>query len=53
MTDDSSAVVPLKITSGVNLMSVHELVDHTGDIFNLIARRAFEIFPSRSEGRPS
>jgi HSP20 family protein len=31
----------------LNLVSVHELVEHTQDVFNLIARRAFEIFESR------
>ena len=30
-----------------NLVSVHELFEHTQDVFNLIARRAFEIFESR------
>jgi HSP20 family molecular chaperone IbpA len=28
----------------LNLVSVHELVEHTEDVCNLIARRAFEIF---------
>jgi len=28
----------------LNLVSVHELFEHTQDVFNLIARRAFEIF---------
>jgi HSP20 family protein len=31
----------------LNLVSVHELFEHTQDVFNLIARRAFEIFESR------
>jgi HSP20 family protein len=30
-----------------NLVSVHELFEHTQDVYNLIARRAFEIFESR------
>ena len=31
----------------LNLVSVHELFEHTQDIYNLIAGRAFEIFESR------
>jgi HSP20 family protein len=31
----------------LNLVSVHELFEHTQDVFNLIARRAFEIFEGR------
>jgi HSP20 family molecular chaperone IbpA len=31
----------------LNLVSVHELFEHTQDVFNLIARRAFEIFEAR------
>jgi HSP20 family protein len=31
----------------LNLVSVHELFEHTQDVYNLIARRAFEIFESR------
>jgi hypothetical protein len=31
----------------LNLVSVHELFEHTQDAYNLIARRAFEIFESR------
>ena len=31
----------------LNLVSVHELFEHTQDVFNLIGRRAFEIFEGR------
>ena len=31
----------------LNLVSVHELFEHAQDVYNLIARRAFEIFESR------
>jgi HSP20 family protein len=31
----------------LNLISVHELFEHTQDVFNLISHRAFEIFESR------
>jgi HSP20 family protein len=31
----------------LNLVSVHELFEHTQDVFHLIARRAFEIFEGR------
>jgi HSP20 family protein len=31
----------------LNLVSVHELFEQTQDVYNLIARRAFEIFESR------
>ena len=31
----------------LNPVSVHELFEHTQDVYNLIARRAFEIFESR------
>jgi len=37
----------MKSSTDVNLVSVHELFEHTQDVFNLIARRAFEIFESR------
>jgi HSP20 family protein len=37
----------MKSISDLNLVSVHELFEHTQDVFNLIARRAFEIFESR------
>lgn len=49
MTEHSSAAASIKISSDLNLASVHELVDHTQDIFNLIAHRAFEIFQSRGD----
>jgi HSP20 family protein len=31
----------------LNLISVHELFEHTQDVFQLIARRSFEIFEAR------
>jgi len=31
----------------LNLLSVHELFEHTQDVFNVISRRAFEIFEGR------
>ncbi|HVB33982.1 MAG TPA: Hsp20 family protein [Patescibacteria group bacterium] len=31
----------------MNLVSVHELFEHTQDVFNLIAKRAFEMFERR------
>jgi len=31
----------------LNLVSVHELCEYSQDVFNLITRRAFEIFESR------
>ena len=34
-------------STDLNLVSVHELFEHTQDVFNLIARRAFEIFAGR------
>jgi HSP20 family molecular chaperone IbpA len=37
----------MKGSTDVNLVSVHELFEHTQDVFNLIARRAFEIFENR------
>jgi len=37
----------IKIGTDLNLVSVHELFEHTQDVFNLIARRAFEIFEAR------
>ena len=49
MTENSSPVASIKVNCDLNLVSVHELVDHTQDIFNLIARRAFEIFQSRGD----
>jgi len=47
MTHRSSLAPSMKISTDLNLVSVHELVEHTQDVFNLIARRAFEIFESR------
>jgi HSP20 family molecular chaperone IbpA len=34
-------------STDLNLVSVHELFEHTQDVFNLIGRRAFEIFEGR------
>jgi len=47
MTHRSSPESSIEISADVNLVSVHELFEHTQDVFNLIARRAFEIFESR------
>jgi HSP20 family molecular chaperone IbpA len=49
VTEHSSALASIKINSDLNLTFNHELVDHTQDILNLIARRAFEIFQSRGD----
>jgi HSP20 family protein len=38
-------------STDLNLVSVHELFEHTQDVFNLIARRAFEIFESRGHAQ--
>jgi len=43
----TSPELSLKINADLNLVSVHELAEHTQDVFNLIARRAFEIFENR------
>ncbi len=47
MTHHSSHASSMKISTDLNLVSVHKLFEHTQDVFNLIARRAFEIFESR------
>jgi len=47
MTHRSSPESSIEISADVNLVSVHELFEHRQDVFNLIARRAFEIFESR------
>ena len=47
MTYRSSFESAIEISADVNLVSVHELFEHTQDVFNLIARRAFEIFENR------
>jgi HSP20 family protein len=36
-------------STDLNLVSVHELFEHTQDVSNLIGRRAFEIFESRGQ----
>jgi HSP20 family protein len=47
MTHHSSLESSIKISTDVNLVSIHELFEHTQDVFNLIARRAFEMFEAR------
>ncbi|HVB54830.1 MAG TPA: Hsp20/alpha crystallin family protein [Candidatus Acidoferrales bacterium] len=47
MTQHSSLTPSMKDGIDLNLVSVHELFEHTQDVFHLIARRAFEIFESR------
>ena len=47
MTYQSSQASSIKSGTDLNLVSVHELFEHTQDVFNLIARRAFEIFEVR------
>ena len=34
-------------STDLNLISVHELFEHTQDVFHLIARRSFELFEAR------
>jgi HSP20 family molecular chaperone IbpA len=41
---------PLIYHTDPNLISVHELHEHTQDVFNLVARRAYQIFESRGHG---
>src|SRR5579863_1501842 len=38
-------------STDLNLVSVHEFFEHTQDVFNLIARRAFEIYESRGHAQ--
>jgi HSP20 family molecular chaperone IbpA len=48
MKDHSSVESSIEISNDVNLVSVEEdFFEHTQDVFNLIAQRAFEIFESR------
>ena len=48
MKDYSSLESSIEISVDVNLVSVEEnFFEHTQDVFNLIAQRAFEIFESR------
>ncbi|MGB7494565.1 MAG: Hsp20 family protein, partial [Candidatus Acidiferrum sp.] len=47
MKDHSSLESSVEISTDVNLVSVHELFQHTQDVFNLIAQRAYEIFEAR------
>jgi HSP20 family molecular chaperone IbpA len=47
MKDQSSHESSIEISPDVNLVSVGELFEHTQDVFNLIAQRAFEIFEAR------
>jgi HSP20 family protein len=51
MTHTSSHAASLKISTDLNLVSVHELFEHTQDVFHLIAVRAFEIFESRGRAQ--
>jgi len=50
MTHHSSVAPSINISTDLNLVSVHELFEHTQDVFNLIARRAFEILENRGSG---
>ena len=47
MKHHPSPELSLKINADLNLVSVHELAEHTQDVFNLIALRAHEIFENR------
>ena len=47
MTKHSSVGPSMKISTDLNPVSVHELFEHTQDVFNLIAQRAFKIFEGR------
>ena len=51
MTHSFSHQGPIKISTDLNLVSVHELFEHTQDVFHLIALRAFEIFESRGRAQ--
>ena len=53
MTHHSSHADSTKISTDLNLVSVHELFEHTQDVFNLIARRAFEIYENRGHAQGS
>src|ERR1019366_4706936 len=53
MTHHSSHASSMRISTDLNLVSVHELFEHTQDICHLIARRAFEIFESRGQANGS
>jgi HSP20 family molecular chaperone IbpA len=47
MRDHSSPGSSIEISTDVNFLSDEDLFEHTQDVFNLIAKRAFEIFESR------
>jgi HSP20 family protein len=47
MRDDSAIGSSIEISTDVNFVSDEDLFEHTLDVFNLIAERAFEIFESR------
>jgi HSP20 family protein len=47
MRDNSSLGSSIEISTDVNFVSDEDLFEHTLDVFNLIAQRAFEIFESR------
>jgi HSP20 family molecular chaperone IbpA len=50
MENPSSPAPSIKASTDLNLVSIHELSEHTQDVFHLIARRAYEIFESRGHG---
>jgi HSP20 family molecular chaperone IbpA len=47
MTHHSSLASSTKYNTDLNLVSIHEFDEHTQDVSNMIARRAFEIFEGR------
>ena len=47
MRDQSLPETSIVVSTDVDLVSVDDLFEHTQDVFNLIARRAYEIFESR------
>ena len=47
MTHRSSLESSLEISADVNLVSIDGLLEHTQDVFNLVAQRAFAIFENR------
>lgn len=51
MTHSFSHQGSIKISTDLNLVSLHELFEHTQDVFHLIALRAFEIFESRGRAQ--
>jgi|SRR5580700_2447839 HSP20 family molecular chaperone IbpA len=47
MTQQSAVAPSMKIRTDLNLVSPNELFEHTQDLFDLVARRAYELFESR------